>query len=260
MVFLFRLLAPADAAAHAAQGGLPGALPAVTIIVSILAVDALVKRAGVGVVVLRIAGERVVVAGTAAGAPRRDAGWDEVVQLIKAIEQGGGAPRGHNPLGGAIFDILNNDEVANANPVPAEAVAEKGRHYVGAGTYKVADGASYPGRPGRRKRQRREGSGEIRLTDQLRSSNGLQAARLVDTPRSGLAGWRCGIPGRPTGDCKSRHRLLAEGAWHDGSVSEELVVPELSRRQGRPLGEQEKSNCRDPGCVVLASGCNGGCM
>lgn len=75
----------------------------------------------------------MVVTGAAGRTPRRDAGRNEVIQLIKSTKQGRGAPRSHNPLGGAILDVLDDDEMANAYPVPAEAVAEKGRHCVRAG-------------------------------------------------------------------------------------------------------------------------------
>lgn len=47
---------------------------------------------------------------------------------MERLEDGLGAARRDNPLGGAIVDVLEDDEVADALPVPPKAVAEVGGH------------------------------------------------------------------------------------------------------------------------------------
>lgn len=60
----------------------------------------------------------------------RDAGRQEIVQGVEGVEQRDGGGGGHNPFGGSIFEVIEDDVYADVGTKPAEAVEEVGRHYI----------------------------------------------------------------------------------------------------------------------------------
>jgi len=57
-------------------------------------------------------------------------GWKEVELAVEMVYESSLASRSDDPFRGAIIDIMSSDVAAHAPPMPSEAVAQIGRHFV----------------------------------------------------------------------------------------------------------------------------------